>query len=99
MGLDPRITRSINRLNWVSPSPVQEAAIPYALEGKDVLAKAKTGSGKTASYAVPIVQKILAKKEVCIVPTQNSLLCTADTVFRRADRKACTQWYLYRLLN
>lgn len=65
MGLDARVLRAINKLNWNEPSPAQQAAIPYALEGKDVLVKAKTGSGKTAAYAVPIVQKLLNKKEVC----------------------------------
>jgi hypothetical protein len=68
MGLDARVIRAISRLNWHSPTPVQESAIPYALEGKDVLAKARTGSGKTAAYAVPVVQKILSKKEVRPLP-------------------------------
>ncbi|XP_031555095.1 probable ATP-dependent RNA helicase DDX56 [Actinia tenebrosa] len=63
MGLDDRITRAISRLNWSKPTPIQEKGITLALEGKDILARAKTGSGKTAAYAVPIIQKILQDKQ------------------------------------
>ena len=40
----------------------QEKAIPLALEGKDILARGRTGSGKTAAFALPVLQKILASK-------------------------------------
>ncbi|KAK3714558.1 hypothetical protein QZH41_014227 [Actinostola sp. cb2023] len=63
MGLDDRITRAISKLNWSKPTPIQEKAITLALEGKDILARAKTGSGKTAAYAVPIIQRILQDKQ------------------------------------
>jgi ATP-dependent RNA helicase DDX6/DHH1 len=40
------------------PSPIQEETIPSALEGKNIIARAKNGTGKTASYAIPICQKV-----------------------------------------
>ena len=40
------------------PSPIQEEAIPLALEGKNIIAKAKNGTGKTASYAIPLIDKV-----------------------------------------
>ncbi|KAI8350376.1 P-loop containing nucleoside triphosphate hydrolase protein [Blakeslea trispora] len=61
--LDPRLTRAIAQLNFTHPTPVQAQGIPLALAGKDILARARTGSGKTATYALPIVQKILAAKQ------------------------------------
>ncbi|EDO49299.1 predicted protein [Nematostella vectensis] len=65
MGLDDRIVKAISKLNWSKPTPIQEKAITLALEGKDVLARAKTGSGKTAAYAIPVVQRILQEKQTC----------------------------------
>lgn len=52
------------RLGWQSPLPIQEKTIPLALQGKDILARARTGSGKTAAYAIPIIQKVLSTKQV-----------------------------------
>ncbi|XP_029198920.1 probable ATP-dependent RNA helicase DDX56 [Acropora muricata] len=63
MGLDDRLVKAIAKLNWSQPSPIQENAIPLALEGKDILARAKTGSGKTAAYAIPLIQRILQDKQ------------------------------------
>jgi len=51
-------------LGWQNPLPIQEKTIPFALQGKDILVRARTGSGKTATYAVPIVQKVLSTKQV-----------------------------------
>uniref|UniRef100_A0A8D3DSZ9 RNA helicase n=1 Tax=Scophthalmus maximus TaxID=52904 RepID=A0A8D3DSZ9_SCOMX len=50
-------------LGWSQPTLIQEKAIPLALEGKDLLARARTGSGKTAAYAVPVAQRILTSKQ------------------------------------
>eukprot|EP00124_Ichthyophonus_hoferi_P001152 Ihof_evm9s54 gene=Ihof_evmTU9s54 len=61
-GLDDCILRAISKLGWTKPTLIQEKGIPLALAGKDVLARARTGSGKTATYALPIIQKILYAK-------------------------------------
>lgn len=60
--LDPRITSALSTLGFARPTLVQAQAIPLVLEGRDVLARARTGSGKTAAYAVPAVQKVLTVK-------------------------------------
>ncbi|XP_037693174.1 probable ATP-dependent RNA helicase DDX56 isoform X2 [Choloepus didactylus] len=62
MGLDPRLLQAIADLGWSRPTLIQEKAIPLALEGKDLLARARTGSGKTAAYAVPMLQLLLHRK-------------------------------------
>lgn len=62
--LDPRLSRALSKLNFHKPTLIQAKAIPLALAGKDILARARTGSGKTAAYCLPIVQKILVNKEV-----------------------------------
>ncbi|KAI8975771.1 P-loop containing nucleoside triphosphate hydrolase protein [Mycotypha africana] len=60
---DPRLARAVAQLEFTKPTPIQAQGIPLALAGKDILARARTGSGKTAAYALPIIQKILAQKE------------------------------------
>uniref|UniRef100_A0A673SVZ9 RNA helicase n=1 Tax=Suricata suricatta TaxID=37032 RepID=A0A673SVZ9_SURSU len=62
MGLDPRLLQAVADLGWSRPTLIQEKAIPLALEGKDLLARARTGSGKTAAYAVPMLQLLLHRK-------------------------------------
>lgn len=56
--------KAVADLGWSQPTLIQEKAIPLALEGKDLLARARTGSGKTAAFAVPVIQRILASKQV-----------------------------------
>ncbi|XP_003965416.2 probable ATP-dependent RNA helicase DDX56 [Takifugu rubripes] len=63
MGIDDRLLKAVADLGWSQPTLIQEKAIPLALEGKDLLARARTGSGKTAAYAVPVIQRILASKQ------------------------------------
>ncbi|KAI0138746.1 DEAD-domain-containing protein [Hypoxylon sp. NC0597] len=64
LGLDSRLLQATAHQNWQTPTLVQSKAIPLAIDGFDVLAKAKTGSGKTAAYTLPILQAILKRKQV-----------------------------------
>ena len=56
--LAPYILRSIAKQEYEKPTPIQEKAIPVILQGKDLLGIAPTGSGKTAAYALPIIQNL-----------------------------------------
>jgi len=49
---------------WEKPSPIQEASIPIALAGRDVLARAKNGTGKTGAYIIPLLERIDTTKNV-----------------------------------
>lgn len=49
----------IAEMNWESPTPVQTSMIPMVLKGKNILARARTGSGKTAAFLLPLIQNIL----------------------------------------
>jgi len=57
------IYRAIVDKNYTYPTPIQEATIPVVLEGKDVIASAQTGTGKTAAFALPILQRLFHKQE------------------------------------
>src|SRR5690554_3217790 len=57
-----RITKSLSLSGYSEPTPIQVNAIPALLDGKDLLASAQTGTGKTAAFAIPILQKIYENK-------------------------------------
>merc|ERR1719433_684714 len=61
MGLTPEVFRGVIKKGYKIPTPIQRKTIPIILEGRDVVAMARTGSGKTASFLVPMFQKLLLK--------------------------------------
>jgi len=67
---------------WEKPSPIQEASIPIALSGRDILARAKNGTGKTGAYSIPLLEQIDASKDVIqgmiVVPTRELALQTSQ---------------------
>src|SRR5206468_6003807 len=60
--LHPDLVRGIKELGFTRPTPIQNDAIPPAVAGKDVLAAAATGSGKTAAFVLPILNRLIGKK-------------------------------------
>lgn len=58
LALAPEILQSIENVGFINPTPIQAAVIPPILEGRDVIALAQTGSGKTAAFAIPIAQRL-----------------------------------------
>lgn len=78
LGLDPAILKSLERMGFKEPSPVQAEAIPLIMQGKDLIAMAKTGSGKTAACAIPICHRVdvnnVSVQALIIVPTRELAL-------------------------
>jgi len=60
-GLDPLLLRGVRELGFARPTPIQEQSIPPAMAGRDVLASAATGSGKTAAFGLPILNRLMGK--------------------------------------
>jgi len=58
-GLDPRVQKAIGEQGYNIPTPIQAQAIPHVLAGKDLMGAAQTGTGKTAAFVLPIIQKLL----------------------------------------
>ncbi|MEI6528012.1 MAG: DEAD/DEAH box helicase, partial [Planctomycetota bacterium] len=56
--LSPVMQRALAKIGWTKPSPIQAGVIPHALEGYDILGQARTGTGKTASFAIPILEQL-----------------------------------------
>ncbi len=59
LGLDPILLRAIDKCGFKNPSDIQREAIPLALSGKDLMASAQTGTGKTAAFVLPALQRLL----------------------------------------
>jgi ATP-dependent RNA helicase DDX56/DBP9 len=77
LGLDPRLLQAIAKQTFPAPTPVQAKAIPLALDGRDVLVRARTGSGKTAAYILPILHSILKRKLVSAASMSSMPLLTS----------------------
>lgn len=81
---------------WEKPSPIQEASIPVALSGKDILARAKNGTGKTGAYCIPILEQIDAKKdyiqgiEFRLTVVKFCFLYQHESVLARCSSHNCT---------
>ncbi|WP_353959967.1 DEAD/DEAH box helicase [Chryseobacterium tructae] len=89
LGLSHNIIRSVKKLGYLKPFPIQEQAVPVILQGKDLMGIAQTGSGKTACFVMPILEKLQnteAKKgrniQVLILVPTRELAIQIDEVFR-----------------
>ncbi len=61
LGLNPEILRAIAEQGYVEPTPIQQQAIPAVLQGRDLMASAQTGTGKTAGFTLPLLELLVKK--------------------------------------
>ena len=62
-GLSSVMERSLARMQYTTPTPIQAKAIPLALDGRDIMGSAQTGTGKTAAFAIPLVEHLLKNEK------------------------------------
>ena len=88
LGLSKVMMRALDRAGFEEPSPIQAALIPHALDGEDVIGQARTGTGKTAAFSIPILEQLDSLEDcrdpqaICVVPTRE----LADQVAKEAQR-------------
>jgi len=72
LGIAPGLLDAINKMGFTTPTPIQHKAIPIAIEGKDVIGIAQTGTGKTIAFGIPMIQRLAQKKGrgLVLVPTR-----------------------------
>lgn len=72
-GLDPRVQKAIGEQGYNTPTPIQAQAIPHVLAGKDLMGAAQTGTGKTAAFVLPIIQKLLPASSSSASPARHPI--------------------------
>ena len=86
--LDGRILRAVKEMGFEELSPIQEQAIPFLLEGEDIIGQAQTGTGKTAAFGIPVLQKVnpdLRKLQTVILcPTRELAIQAAEELRKMA---------------
>ena len=92
LGLRPALLRAIHELGFTEPTPVQAQAIPPALAGRDVLASAETGSGKSAAFGIPLVTALAERprgttRALVLAPTRELAMQIAEHLAALAQRK------------
>ncbi|MBI3881767.1 MAG: DEAD/DEAH box helicase [Verrucomicrobia bacterium] len=88
LGLSPEILKAIDKLGFEKAAPIQAAAIPVLMAGKDVVGQSQTGSGKTAAFAIPAIEKtdpnLRAVQVLVLCPTRELAIQVAEEVYKLA---------------
>jgi ATP-dependent RNA helicase DeaD len=84
LGLDPRLVSAVHALGWTEATPIQAAAIQPMLDGRDVIGRARTGSGKTAAFGLPLVNRVIDGgrhvRALVLTPTRELAIQVADAL-------------------
>jgi ATP-dependent RNA helicase DeaD len=98
LGLEPRLLATLGDLGYEEPTPIQREAIPPLLEGRDLLAEAPTGTGKTAAFALPALHRLAAEDQkegaradgnvagLVLVPTRELAMQVSEAIHRYGER-------------
>ena len=91
LGLDNQLLEAVKRTGFEEPTPIQAKAIPLVLSGIDVIGQAQTGTGKTAAFGLPLLQKIdYSRREIqalVISPTRELAIQTQEEIFKLGKEK------------
>lgn len=86
LGVEPTILKAIHDIGFEKPSPIQEKCIPKILEGVDLIGQAQTGTGKTAAFAIPILQRINSRygkvQSIILTPTRELAIQVSGEIRR-----------------
>ncbi len=84
LGLQPQLAQVVADLGYTTPTPIQSAVIPLMLSGQDVIGQAQTGTGKTAAFALPILQNLIPKERhvqsLVLAPTRELAMQVAQAI-------------------
>jgi ATP-dependent RNA helicase DeaD len=102
LGLSPSLLEAIRALGYEEPTPIQQAALPPLLAGKDLLGIAATGTGKTAAFALPLLQRLTpgaraphTTSALVLVPTRELAMQVAEAIHRYGQKLGISVLPLY----
>src|SRR3954468_1924413 len=99
LGLSAEVLRVLNELGYEEPTPIQVHAIPLLLQGRDVLGSAATGTGKTAAFALPLIERLdprsHAVQALIMTPTRELAIQVAEAVHRYGRHRGVTVLPVY----
>lgn len=99
LGLSPKVLQSVNKMGFEETTPIQQQAIPIALQGKDLIGQAQTGTGKTAAFGIPMVERFDVNKEqiqgIVVTPTRELAIQVAEELYKIGQFKGITSLPIY----
>jgi len=85
LGIAPNILSILEKLRFTTPTPIQQQSIPQAIEGKDMMGIAQTGTGKTLAFGIPLIQTILKdnrRRALVLLPTRELAVQVLGLAFK-----------------
>lgn len=86
LNLSPAILKAVNRMGFEEATPIQAKTIPLSMQGKDLIGQAQTGTGKTAAFGIPLIEKIDAKNPtvqgIIIAPTRELAIQVSEELYK-----------------
>ncbi len=99
LGLEPKVLRAITEMGFEEPTPIQAQTIPIAMERRDLIGQAQTGTGKTAAFAVPLINSIAVSEErivaLIMAPTRELAIQVADEIGKLSKFKGTRSLPIY----
>ncbi len=98
-GLENRVVRAITELGFEEPTPIQEKTIPIAIDGRDLIGQAQTGTGKTAAFAIPLINRILTSEQkivgLILTPTRELAIQVSEEIAKLSRYKGVRSMPIY----
>lgn len=99
IGLSKALTKAISEMGFEETTPIQEKTIPLALEGKDIIGQAQTGTGKTAAFGIPMIERMQTEREsikaLVVTPTRELAIQVAEELNRIGQFKGVRSLPIY----